>query len=258
MHITGIALALLDIDAEHTEQFNRWYDFDHLPEHVAKADVVAGRRYVATEGFASLPDVHPSPATGGFPPYATTYCFGGPLDFLSEQAKAGWREKDREIVRAGRFWLDGRPVHATWWRLTAATTRASMSLAEEAVPHLPHTGMVLLLGRARSAEDREAAKAWWERSQLPLLLGLSGGMAVLALDPAGDGDPATFLHLLLCDQPVRDVMAELSRARGYQRLTGAYPAHRGEYEELALLPYERIVPLDYSFTPLTPTPPEAG
>jgi hypothetical protein len=31
----GMMLALLDIPAEYTEEYNRWYDLDHMPEHVA-------------------------------------------------------------------------------------------------------------------------------------------------------------------------------------------------------------------------------
>ena len=44
MEINGMMLAMLDIPAWCTEEYNRWYDLDHLPEHVSKGDVRAVKR----------------------------------------------------------------------------------------------------------------------------------------------------------------------------------------------------------------------
>ena len=54
MQLHGIMLALLDIPPELTEEYNRWYDLDHLPEHVSKADVAMARRYVAPRDLHGL------------------------------------------------------------------------------------------------------------------------------------------------------------------------------------------------------------
>jgi hypothetical protein len=46
----GMLLTSMDIDPEHEEDFNRWYDRDHLEERVAIAGFIEARRYVAEDG----------------------------------------------------------------------------------------------------------------------------------------------------------------------------------------------------------------
>src|SRR5215475_3762149 len=113
-------VAMLDIPAELTEEYNRWYDLDHLAEHQSKGDVLAGRRYVATRELHAAPGVLPSEWTGGYPPYVTTYLFGGPLDFMSAEARSLWTDMDRIIVKSGRYWKEGHGTHNTRWRVGAA------------------------------------------------------------------------------------------------------------------------------------------
>jgi hypothetical protein len=40
----------MDVDLEHEEDFNRWYDREHLEERVAIEGFIEARRYVAEEG----------------------------------------------------------------------------------------------------------------------------------------------------------------------------------------------------------------
>ena len=47
MKTTGIIFAGLDCDADAIEDWNRWYDLEHLPPNIALPDVMHGRRYVA-------------------------------------------------------------------------------------------------------------------------------------------------------------------------------------------------------------------
>jgi hypothetical protein len=46
----GMLLTSMDIDPEHEEDFNRWYDREHLEERVAIAGFIEARRYVAEDG----------------------------------------------------------------------------------------------------------------------------------------------------------------------------------------------------------------
>ena len=46
----GMLLTSMDIDLEHEEDFNRWYDREHLEERVAIEGFIEARRYVAEEG----------------------------------------------------------------------------------------------------------------------------------------------------------------------------------------------------------------
>jgi hypothetical protein len=247
MKITGITLALLDIPAEYTEDYNRWYDLDHLAEHVSKGDVVMGRRYVATRELAKLPGVQTSELTAGHPPYATIYSFGGPMDFTGDEALAGWREMDRGIVKAGRYWREGRGVHNSKWRLADATTRPSVLVAPAAVPHLAHRGIILALGRAPSAERVGESIAWWDHTHLVDLFAVPGLLAAMRFDPVDPSQADLLLHVLLCEDAPAEVMPRIDRAMRYQHAIGRYPAHGGVYESVAFLPYERIIPLEYDF-----------
>jgi hypothetical protein len=46
----GLLLVMIDIDPEHEEEFNRWYNEEHLPERRACPGFLSGRRFVAVEG----------------------------------------------------------------------------------------------------------------------------------------------------------------------------------------------------------------
>ena len=46
----GLLLVMMDIDPEHEEDFNRWYDEQHVPERLAIPGFVRARRYRAVEG----------------------------------------------------------------------------------------------------------------------------------------------------------------------------------------------------------------
>lgn len=242
-----MTLAMLDIPAWCTEEYNRWYDLDHMPEHVSKADVLMGKRYVATRDLRDLPGVQPSEWIGGYPPYMTNYWFGGPLDFMSEEASSLWRVKDRGIVKAARYWQVGRGVHNSRWRVVDAFTRASTAVDKAAVPYLGHRGMIVAAGRAASVDRVEEALDWWDSVHLVDLLSVPGLLAVVRLRPAGADNAGMVAHMLMCEADPAEVMTEIDRAMRYWRALGRFPAHKGAYQSVAFLPYRRIVPLEYDF-----------
>ena len=47
---SGLLLVMIDVDPAHEEEFNRWYDEEHLPERLACPGFLSGRRFVAVEG----------------------------------------------------------------------------------------------------------------------------------------------------------------------------------------------------------------
>ncbi|MDO8365128.1 MAG: hypothetical protein Q7V88_19720 [Actinomycetota bacterium] len=243
MKINAISVALLDVQRDH-RHFNRWYDMDHMPEHVSKADVLCGNRYVATGPTRRAAGVLADPLTGGHPPYATIYSYGGPLDFRDEAALAGWTDKDRGIVRAGRYWQPGTVGHGSAWRHVQAQARRSLHVSEDAIAYLPHRTVVFSIGRVA---DREKAAAWWQATQADAILDLEGVVAVRTFAPADTADADLMLHLVLSDADPVTTIGRIDDMRTAQRLTGRFPAHRGEYEQVALLPYERIVPFQYDF-----------
>jgi hypothetical protein len=107
--------------------------------------------------------------------------------------------------------------------------------------------VILAFGRAASAERRSEAVAWWDTTHLPDLLAVPGMLAALRMEPVSSDDQSLLLHLLLCEDRPASVMEEIQLARRSERSTGRYPSHGGVYEEIAFLPYERIVPLEYDF-----------
>jgi hypothetical protein len=247
VEITGIAMALLDIRPELTQEFNRWYDLDHLAEHVSKGDVVAARRYVAPRPLRRAPGVQRSDWVGDYPPYMTMYLFGGPLDFMSDDALALWRDKDRWIVREGRYWIAGTVPHISRWRIADAVSRPSVLVSRDAVPHLAHRGIIIAVGRAPSADRVQEAVDWWDKTHLVDLFAVPGVLAAMRFTPVEADDADVLLHVLLCEQPPAEVMAGIEHSMRYQRAIGRFPAHGGVYERMAFLPYDRIVPLEYEF-----------
>ncbi|HXY92136.1 MAG TPA: hypothetical protein VEP49_06635 [Acidimicrobiia bacterium] len=245
MEVKGILLAMLEIEPEDTEEYNRWYDLDHLPEHISKRDVLTGKRYVAPRDLQGLGDGDDD-ATGGHPPYLTAYYLGID-DFDSEEAAALWTTKDRGIIKSGRFWRSGRVPFSAKFRLAAAFTRPPVLVSDEAVPYLAHRGVVVALGRAPSPDRRDDALRWWDRTHLVDLLAVDGVLAALRFDAVDAPARDLLLHLLLLEDDPTTVMPRIRGALRYGEATGRYPAYGGVYESVAFLPYRSIVPLEYDF-----------
>ncbi|MCI2419536.1 hypothetical protein MOQ72_19000 [Saccharopolyspora sp. K220] len=47
---TGLLLVMIDVDPEHEEDLNRWYDEEHLAERRGCPGFLSARRFVAVEG----------------------------------------------------------------------------------------------------------------------------------------------------------------------------------------------------------------
>lgn len=247
MEINAIMLAMLEIPAELTEEYNRWYDLDHIAEHTSKADVLAGRRYVGTRELSRSPGLVSSEWAGGYSPYLTTYLFGGPLDFMSDDALKLWTDMDRIIVKQGRFWRAGRSTHGSRWRVADAVARPSTLVSKPAIPYLAHRGVIVALGKAPSVERTQEAIDWWDRTHSVDLFAVPGVLAIIRGAPVDPTPADHLLHLILCEDAPGDVMVRIDDAMRYQRAIGRFPAHGGVYEPVAFLPYDRIVPLEYDF-----------
>jgi hypothetical protein len=245
MRIEGALVAMIDMAPELTAAYNRWYDLDHMPEHVSKRDVLQGRRYVAPRDLQGRGELDGT-VVEAHAPYLTIYYFGIP-DFDSDDAWSGWTLKDRGLIKSGRFFKEGRVVMSAQWRAAGARSRPSVRVSEEAVPYLAHRGVVLAVGRAPGAERRADALRWWDEVRLPDLFAVDGVLAAMRFDPVGDADPNLMLHVLLLEADPATVMARVDDTRQFATATGRYPPHGGAYEPLAFLPYRAIQPLEYDF-----------
>jgi hypothetical protein len=247
MEVKGILLAFPNIAPEYTEAYNRWYDLDHLAEHISKPDVLTARRYVAPRDLREAPGVLVGEATAGYQPYATVYMFGVD-DFTGEEALAGWRTKDRGLIKGGRFWRAGSVPASGRWRLAQTFRRPSLHVSDEAVPYLAHRGLIVAIGQPPAPDQKDDAIRWWTDTHLPDLLTLPGLLAALRFDPADDSNTGRLLHLLLLEDDPAAVMPRIIHALHYSQAVGRYPAHGGVYQPLTFLPYRSITPLDYNFT----------
>ena len=245
MRLHGILLAMLDSPPELTEEFNRWYDLDHLAEHVSKPDVVSARRYVAPRDLHGLGTVT-GDLVATHTPYLTVYAHGT-SDFDSEATWAGWLEKDRGIIKQGRFFrVGGSPLTASW-RFEGAWARAGCHVSEEAIPYLAHRGVIVAIGRPPTPAQRADALRWWDDVHLPDLLAVEGVLAALRFAPARGTDEDLILHLLLLEADPEVAMERIDGVVRYDSAIGRFPPHRGVYEPLVFLPYRSIVPLEYDF-----------
>jgi hypothetical protein len=209
--------------------------------------VIMGRRYVAPKHLHHMEGSQVGEVFGGHPPYLTLYFFGGPLDMASDEAREGWRVMDNRIVRAGRYWQAGRGVGGGMFRLAKSTARPSCLVAEPAIAHLNHRGVILALGKAKSVEQRQEAIDWWDNTHLVDLFAVPGMLAALRCDPVGEANADQVLHILFCEDAPGEVMPRIEAAMKYAGAVGRYPSHKNAYESLAFLPYDRIVPLEYDF-----------
>ena len=49
-----IMVVMMDVDPEHDEEFNRWYNEEHLPERLGIPGYVSARRFKLEEGQGVL------------------------------------------------------------------------------------------------------------------------------------------------------------------------------------------------------------
>jgi hypothetical protein len=247
VEINAMQLAFLDIPSNRTREYNRWYDLDHKAEHVAKADVLMANRYVAPKSLRGLPGTLEHEPWGGHARYLTIYSFGGPLDFQSAEARQGWLDTDKGILRQGRFWMEGRPHGLYSFRVGQMATRTSLLVQDRAVPYVAHRGVILATGTAPSAERRQEAVDWWLQVHLvDLFGGVPGLLAAIELVPVEE-ESDEVAWLLLCEDPPAEVLAGIEEVKRYATAVRRFPAYQDAYVPKAFVPFDRIVPLEYDF-----------
>ena len=96
----GLLLVIVDVDPEHEDEFNRWYDEEHLPEKRATPGFRSARRYASVDQpgrYLALYEIdHADVVTS--PEYMAQT-----LSERSQRVMATWRSMDRSV------WSDGSP-----------------------------------------------------------------------------------------------------------------------------------------------------
>ena len=230
MQATGIIFAGLDCDADSIEEWNRWYDLEHVPPNVSMPGVMLGRRYVAT------PDLHGcrvADATSGFAhgrgTFLTIYTLCGDpanafadMTVLRDKLYAGNRmtfPPEKKAVREG-------DVLGLQW----AVADASRSCVAEDVPFIGHTSLLVVQRRGESAVG-----AWYRETWAPAVVALDGVHGVMSLTSA------TREGLDL------DIVFLEGDAVAQTRIIRATAPHHGDATIVLDAPFVLIDPLRYPF-----------
>ena len=225
---TGIILAVLDCDLDSVEQWNRWYDLEHVPPNVRLPGVMTGRRYVSPPGLHALRVVAPtSSLAGGRGSFLTIYTLcaepAGTLAGMSTLRDTLYAEDRMQFPAEKKAVRDGDGM-----ALVAAASSPAIRLPPEEVPFVGHTGL-LFVQRRCPPELHE----WYGAEWLPRAAAVEGVHGVMTFQSSRDAAARTDLVLFEGDA------AALTGA-----IRAAAPHHAGA-EVTADAPYLVIEPLCY-------------
>ena len=224
MQASGMIIAALDTTPAAIEDWNVWYDLDHLPPNVGLPGIMSGRRYVATPELNALrigeegswwKDQESTFLTiytlcGDIP---TTF---GAMVTLRDQLDESGRmfAEDLKAVRGG----DGLD-------LQRATGRSGLTNDPSELPFLGHTGLLVLRNRQGGEyldADHDALAA----------AALSDDRGGALLSYASAVVPGAGLHIVLVEGDV----AAAAKLAGDAL---------GEEQRFSLAAYSVITPLTY-------------
>jgi len=228
MEATGMICAILDCDLDSVEEFNRWYDLEHLPPNISMQGVMIGRRYVATPALHALRITAPtSPLAGGRGTFVTAYTLcEPPADTVARMAEL------REVLYADnrmRFPADKKVVRdGGALRLVTAVPTPDLPIVDIDVPFLGHTGIVMV----RRSGTAEVAR-WYREDWATRVAGLDGVHGVMNLAFVGSEN-----------EELSIVLVEGDVGAHTQAIRSAAP-HHPEVSLIVDAPFEAIAPLDY-------------
>lgn len=177
-------LILIDCDPGYAEEWNRWYDTDHLAEFLGLDGVVAARRYVAP------PDLEPTrqgPADEGLQPGSASYCtmvMVGPDVEAGAVGRVGMAATHNRVIDVpGRMpeWDRITPRYIEGFDLAAVAASGSVPVTADALLHVAHRGVLVELF---DAADQKATESWLDSVHIPGLLQVPGVIAAARFHPA--------------------------------------------------------------------------
>jgi hypothetical protein len=210
---TGVIFAVLDCDADSIEEWNRWYDLEHIPPNVWLQGVMLGRRYVSPPDLHDLRVVDPQSAFAGqLGTFLTIYTLCQPpaatvaeMGTLREKLYAEGRMRfppEKKVVR------DGDAME-----LVSATSSPAIGLPPEEVPFVGHTALLVV-----QREADPAVSAWYRDEWARQVVAVNGVHGVMTVRSGRQEGRETDLVLLEGDagqqtKAVRDAAAHHPAAR---------------------------------------------
>jgi hypothetical protein len=90
----ALLMVVVDVDPEHEEEFNRWYDKEHIPERLAMPGFRSARRYASHDRpgrYLAIYEID-GPDVVTSPEYLSQ-----PMSDRSREVMATWRHLDRSV-----------------------------------------------------------------------------------------------------------------------------------------------------------------
>ncbi|MBI3743814.1 MAG: hypothetical protein HY261_05935 [Chloroflexi bacterium] len=246
MHVTAIGIGFIDAKPGAEEEFNRWYDLDHLPENVAIEGITGGRRYVATPDCKAARGAQPIEAlSDGKGTFCTTYLFSG-ADIAP--ARAEMTSLAKRLAEDGRMYRRARTAYFSTFRLARTFVRKGLPMAPEAAPWFGHTGIIVWMGDCADAVEHARRLNWYDDVHLPDLLEAQGILAGFRLEGMTPAEQYRIVNLLFVDgdptASMRDIMSRVPKWKAAGHLLESRP---GVFKEQFRSPFRFISPLQYPF-----------
>jgi hypothetical protein len=225
--VSGIIFASVDCDADAIEDWNRWYDLEHLPPNIALPGIMTGRRYVAPPALHEVRE--PADRMEGFADgrgvHVTVYTLNGdPAQVLADMTT--YRDK---LEDADRMFAPEKKVVRAGDAMTLSWGVADPVLKADPidVPHVQHTAIRAVMRRGGDGAARDEVA--------PAAVAVDGVHAVLG--HRSITDPSLDLDVYLLEG---DPVAVTRAAR-------AAAPYGDDTDVLLDAPFRVIVPFDYAF-----------
>ena len=227
MDVSGIIFASVDCDADAIEDWNRWYDLEHLPPNIALPGIMSGKRYAAPPALHEVRE--PADRLEGFADgrgvHVTVYTLSGdPAQVLADMTST------RDVLEdAGRMFAPEKKIVRAGDAMRLSWGVADPALKADAIdmPHMQHTSIRAVMRRGGDAAARDdVAKA---------AVAVDGVHVVLGHRSITDASLDLDLYLLEGD-PI-----------AVTRAARAAAPYGDDTEVLLDAPFRVIVPFDYGF-----------
>ena len=245
MEIKGCAIGFVDVPQEYTQDFNRWYDFDHIPENLALPEIVAAKRYVATPDCQALRPGSEYPALkDGAGAYFTIYYFGtGDM----AQAQKSWGALGQEMREAKRMFRYGRVPYAGVYRMEFLKGRGDIPVRPSAIPYVAHQGVLVVFAQVPDPAQRDEVNEWYRDVHAVDLLEVPGIAATMRYHRHESPDEGHYMNLYLLDGDPVGVVQEIGRRRPEWERSGRMPLVGTASFPYYQSAYRAIAPLEYDF-----------
>jgi hypothetical protein len=234
MEATGIIFAGLDCDADAIEEWNRWYDLEHVPPNVSMPGVMLGHRYVAPPALHATRVVDAeSGFAAGRGTFLTIYTLCGDpasafddMTVLRDELYGNDRMRfpaDKKAVR------EGDVLGLSWTVPDPARTLVRID-----VPFVGHTALLVV---QRRSEPGHGLEGWYRDEWAPTVVRVDGVHGVASF--ASHTRPGLAIDLVYLEAADADAAVAVTEA-----VRAAAP-HHADARVVLDAPFLRIDPLRY-------------